>query len=270
MVENKIEQLNQNGPDGSTLSGMVFAEEEDASGNSLGRKLSKKQILDNALLLILAGSETSAGTLTLALMLLGIHTNVWDKIVEEQRVLVSKYGQSLTKSQLDKDCPYLDAVIRETMRIRPIDSGAPRVTRDTLVVDGTQIPKGYAVHFNIRLTHEMDPIARLGNSEHNDSNVNHDNVDFDHMDIYKGFQPERWLSEETKPKQDWMAFGYGPRYCLGANLAMAEMKTFLSLLARKVDYKLVNDTNDIKWQRLSIIPKPLDGTLVQIKEKVAF
>ena len=267
LIENKIDQLNQNGPDGSTLSGMFFAEEDkDGNGSSKGRKLTKKQILDNALLLILAGSETSAGTLTTALMLLGIHTQVWDKVVEEQKVLVSKYGESLTKSQLDKDCPYLDAVIRETMRIRPINIGAPRVARDTLIVDGTQIPKGYMINFNVRLTHEMDPIAQQGMSE---TNGDKELVKFDHMDIYKGFKPERWLNEETKPKQDWMSFGFGPRYCLGANLAMAEMKTFLALLARKVDYHLVNDANDMKWQRFSIIPKPLDGTLVKIEERVA-
>ena len=63
-----------------------------------------------------------------------------------------------------------------------------------------------------------------------------------------------------------MAFGYGPRYCLGSNLAMAEMKTFLAVLARKIDFELVNSTEDIEWQKFSIMPKPKDGTLVSVKK----
>ena len=52
--------------------------------------------------------------------------------------------------------------------------------------------------------------------------------DGSHMDIVKGFKPERWLSNEKTPTE-YMPWGYGARYCLGANLAIAEMKTFLAL-----------------------------------------
>lgn len=255
LILGKMDSLNRNGPDGSTLSAMVYAEDDDEeSFESPGsrRKLSTNQILDNALLLILAGSETSASTLTTALLLLGIHPNVWEKIVDEQQKLVAEHGETLTKSLLDNECQYLDAVIRECMRIKPLNGGAPRIAKDTLVVNGVQIPKDYAINFNVRLTHLMDPVTQ----EEDDS----------HMDIHKGFRPERWLNDETRPKEGWMAFGYGPRYCLGSNLAMAEMKTFLAVLARKIDFELVNSTEDIEWQKFSIMPKPKDGTLVSVKK----
>jgi cytochrome P450 len=123
-----------------------------------------------------------------------------------------------------------------------------RYVQETLIADGVQIPKGYTVGFNIELTHAYDPVTYL--------------PDGSHMDVVKGFKQERWLSDSTRPAE-FMPFGSGPRYCLGANLAMAEMKVFLSLFARRVDFDLVNMTKDhVTWQKNSILPKPEDGTLI--------
>ena len=53
------------------------------------------------------------------------------------------------------------------------------------------------------------------------------------MDVHTGFVPERWLNPETTPT-DFIPFGAGPRYCLGANLATLEIKVFLAVFARRV------------------------------------
>ena len=61
-------------------------------------------------------------------------------------------------------------------------------------------------------------------------------------------------------------WGVGPRFCLGYNLALAEMKTFLALFARKVDFDLTNTTPDnVEWKKMSIIPKPIDGAMITVK-----
>mmetsp|Transcript_35126 Transcript_35126/g.51590 ORF Transcript_35126/g.51590 Transcript_35126/m.51590 type:complete len:396 (+) Transcript_35126:69-1256(+) len=244
LIEQKIEELEKTGPDGSTLSAMLFAEDDERS-----KKLSRQEIIDNSLLLILAGSETSASTLTVAMLELGLHPDVLQKLRLEQQALVSKYGNTLTREQFDKECPYLDAVIKETMRIKPLaGGGAMRIVQETFVIDGKQLPKGYDVTFNIPMTHEFDPVTK--------------EEDGSHMDVVKGFRPERWLNNSTRPTE-FMPFGYGPRYCLGANLAMAEMKTFLALFARRVDFDLVNMSKErVTWKRASIIPKPEDGTVI--------
>jgi cytochrome P450 len=244
LINKKIDDLNRKGPDGSTLSAMVFAKDEFD-----GKKLSRQQVIDNSLLLILAGSETTASTLTTGVLLLGLHPDVFQKMKEEQQVLAAKDGGVLSLRQIDKECPYLDAVTKEIMRIKPLPSGgAMRYVKDTLVVDGVQIPKGYRVGFNVQLTHAYDPVTYV--------------PDWSHMDAVKGFKPERWLSESTKPSE-FMPFGYGPRYCLGANLAIAEMKVFLSLFARRVDFDLVNMSKDnVTWQTKSILPKPEDGSVI--------
>jgi cytochrome P450 len=263
-VEEKIEDLERNGPDGkSTLSGMLFAsdDEEDngvdpsPEGGS-SRKLTREQVIDNALLLILAGSETSASTLTNAMAFLGLHRPVWNKLVDEQRQLQAKRGDELTKDALDKECPYLDAVIKETMRIRPVSGGVPRIAAQTLVVNGQQIPKGWFVDWCPALSHELDPKTFK--------------EDGSHMDVIKGFQPERWLSEETTP-MDYVPMGAGPRYCLGSVLAHTEMKVFLATLARSIDFELVMDpvdsSRDLRWKRTSIIPKLESGVPIRVSAR---
>jgi cytochrome P450 len=243
-----MDQLERDGPDGSTMSAMYFArDEEDPS-----KRLSRDEVVSNALLLILAGSETAASTLTVTALAMGLHKDVLKKLKDEQLAMIAKRGtEEMTREMIEKDCPYLDAVIKETMRIKPLGTtGAMRVAEETIVVDGKQIPKGNAVVFNIYLTHEGDPAVKEDNNAH--------------MDIVKGFKPERWLNDSTKPTE-YMPFGFGPRYCLGANLAMAEMKVFLALLARRVDFNLVNMSPDnVTWKKASIIPKPADGAVVAL------
>ena len=78
------------------------------------------------------------------------------------------------------------------------------------------------------------------------------------MDLWKGFQPDRWLNESTRPTSEFIPFGAGHRYCLGWALAMLEMKVFLAVLARRIQFSLVNDPHKMKWKE-GIILTPKDG-----------
>jgi len=265
-IQRKIDKVRRDGPDGSTLGAMVTAR-DDESGKQ--QRLTDEEIIDNALLLILAGSETSASTLTNAVLFLGLHPDVFDKVKAEQADVLARYGgnETITRPMLDKEFPYLESVIKETMRIRPLQGGAMRNPTETIVVDGKQIPPGMPVAVSIQLTHELDPVTNKGGDG---SSKN--------MDIMEGFKPERWLDPDTRPSSDFVPFGWGVRYCLGANLAMAEMKLFLAVFARKIDsFQLVNYGSDekdgksgggrssaVRWKRMSIIPKPQDGTVISV------
>ena len=88
-IQNKIQQLEESGPDDSTVSGMLFAVDEE------GKKLTHDEIVGNTLLLILAGTETSASTLTNCMLLLGLDQSAWKKLAEEQRHVVEKHGAEL-------------------------------------------------------------------------------------------------------------------------------------------------------------------------------
>ncbi|KAL7524961.1 hypothetical protein ACHAWF_001152 [Thalassiosira exigua] len=167
-IDRKIESLERNGPDGSTMSGMLFAKDEEDPSKSLSRD----EIVSNTLLLILAGSETAASTLTVATLALGLHKDVFRKLKEEQQAKIEKHGEGMTRGALE-DCTYLDAVIKETMRIKPLAStGAMRDPRR----GGRQIPKGYGIAFNPTITHALDPAV--------------EEEDGSHMDVVRGFKPE--------------------------------------------------------------------------------
>ena len=87
---------------------------------------------------------------------MGLHPDVWEKIREEQQEIRSKYGEELTQQTLES-CTYLEAVIKETMRIKPLEAQEMRKVEKTIVVDGKQIPKGWYALLNIKQTHVNDP-----------------------------------------------------------------------------------------------------------------
>mmetsp|Transcript_11554 Transcript_11554/g.16713 ORF Transcript_11554/g.16713 Transcript_11554/m.16713 type:complete len:558 (-) Transcript_11554:121-1794(-) len=244
LIDNKIDDLEKNGPDGSTMSAMVFAVDDDDQS----KKLTRQQVIDNIFLLLFAGSETSSLTLTNAMLFLGMNPGVWEKLVAEQKDLVAKNGEALTKKHMDNECPYLDAVVKETMRIIPVSGGGVRSVKDTIVMDGVQIPKNWLAMYSISLTHEQDPKTWK--------------ADGSHMEISTGFKPERWLDDETRPNTEFIPWGAGHRFCLGHNLASAEMRTFLAVMARKVkNFDLVTDVDKIKWKE-GVILTPKDGVVV--------
>jgi len=247
-VERKLAKLDRDGPDGSILSHMYFAKDDDGV-----TRLTRDEVIQNALILIVAGSETSSSTLTTAMLLLGLHKDILSKLRQEQHEFVAKHGAgSYTKDQLDADCPYLDAFIRETLRIRPIQTLEMRKVGKTIVTDGQQIPKGWNVWTNVRATHDMDPACRKDDT-------------FDHMDLAKGFNPDRWLSPSTKPRE-FMPFGEGAHRCLGERLAIMEMKIFVATLVRQIeDFDLVGveSADDVEWKGFSAIPRPKDGVNVR-------
>jgi cytochrome P450 len=263
-IEDKIQAVLKKGKsDGSTVGGLVFAALDDNGDDNeqSDRTLSKEEVVDNVLLLILAGTEVTSSTIANAMLLLGLHPDAWNKVVKEQEVLVQEHGEALSKDLLDNNCPYLEAVIHETMRLLPVTLVSRREAKETMLVEGVQIPQGWGVSYNIYLTHQHaiqdEP---------------------DHMDLLKGFQPDRWLpnSSKTRPAAvDYIPFGAGPRHCPGETLAWVEMKAFLALVARQVDYSLVmkesNNSFDqdlpldgqIPWRKLNAVPMPQDG--VQIR-----
>ncbi len=230
-IEERIDDLLEQGPDNkSTLSGMIFASDNEDDGTQIRKNLSREEIIDNALLLMYAGSETSATVLTNAMLFLGLHPSVWNKLTKEQETIMTKEGDVMTMANLDvNNAPYLDAVIKESLRMRTVVGGLPRKVLKDIDVNGdgkTIIPKGWLIDPSVLITHEEDPSTKL--------------PDAMHMDAIQGFRPERWLESDNTfetPSGEWyVPFGHGPRHCLGKTLAMLEMKIFLATMVRKLDF----------------------------------
>lgn len=138
----------------------------------------------------------------------------------------------------------------------PISFGGARNVDETIVLDGYQIPKNWLAIYNVALTHYHDPTTWQD--------------DGSHMDFQTGFAPERWLDKDTRPTSEFMPFGAGHRFCLGHILAMSEMKTFLSVIARKlkkIDLAMDNGSNDKIQFKEGIIQTPKNGVWVTVQGK---
>jgi cytochrome P450 family 135 len=162
-----------------------------------GSAMTADELRDQIVTLLLAGHETTATGLAW----------VMERITRHPEVL-----RRATASARDGDDAYLDAVVTETLRARPVvpDIGR-RLTADYHFGPYT-IPAGMYVDIPIALVHRS---GRL----------------YDRADQ---FDPERFVGVRPDPAI-WMPFGGGNRRCLGAAFAATEMRVVLSEILKRVD-----------------------------------
>ncbi|HEY8584134.1 MAG TPA: cytochrome P450, partial [Capillimicrobium sp.] len=167
-----------------------------------GEALTDQELRDELLTLVLAGHETTANQLAWA----------WERLVRApaalERLTAAARGED---ASLDPDT-VVEQTIQEAMRSRPV---IPMVGRRVALpwrLGEHGVPAGTPVSMSILLVHHRE-------------------------DLYPdpfAFRPERW--EGHKPgTYEWIPFGGGTRRCLGAALAMAEMRIVLGAMARRVD-----------------------------------
>jgi cytochrome P450 family 135 len=169
---------------------LVSARSED------GEPLSDEELLDQIITLLLAGHETTTTGLAWAFERLVRHPAVLERLRREL--------------ETDED-EYLDAVVNETLRVRPVIDGVWRKLTAPAVVGGYRLPAGTLVFPAITLvqTSEAFPDA-------------------------DEFRPDRFL-DRSPPPYTFIPFGGGPRRCIGASFAIMEMKTVLSTVVKLVE-----------------------------------
>jgi cytochrome P450 len=163
------------------FSALLLAQDED------GSRLSDAEVRDELVTLLLAGHETTATGLAWAFDLL-------------------LHAPAVHRRASEGDSEYLDAVVKETLRLRPVIPGVGRVVREEpLELDGYVIPPGVEINPSIRMIHRR-------------------------ADLYPeptAFRPERFLGPEAPDTYTWIPFGGGTRRCLGASFAQVEMRIVL-------------------------------------------
>ncbi|KAI1259124.1 putative cytochrome P450 monooxygenase [Xylariaceae sp. FL1019] len=179
------------------------------------------RLCQNASLLIIAGSETTATLLTGATFLLTTHPEVLHKLEAEVRSSFTSQDE-ITLTSVG-NLSYMLAVLNESLRRYPPVAGTlPRVgPRGGGIVEGRVVPEGTVVSvFQWPINHNekywTDPLE---------------------------FRPERWLGDEKykNDRQDAMQpFSTGPRNCIGRNLAYAEMRLILAKIIFNFDMSLAD------------------------------
>lgn len=213
--------------------------------------MSQPEMEENALSLIVAGSETTASLLAAASYFLMRNPRILDRVTEEVRTAFST-EQEINFTSINQ-LHYLTAVLKETMRIYPpAPSGTPRKT----ILPGGDHIDGHWVPQHTSLA-----IFQWA--------CNHSALNFHKPDK---FHPDRWLENSptefaNDSKEAMQPFGLGPRNCIGKSLAWVEIRIIMARLLWGFDIELERDSWDWVDQKIYLIwaKKPLMAWLKPVK-----
>ncbi|KAI8319089.1 cytochrome P450 4F12 [Martensiomyces pterosporus] len=181
-------------------------------------KMTPSQVTAEAIIMFLAGADTSSSTLTWTIHLLMLHPQHYRRIVDEVWSNFDK-DHLITFDEAKEKLPFLEACVYESMRIHSVSPSIPRtVPPGGVTLQGHFIPEGYTCMV-------ATPAA----------NMNKDMWDEPHI-----FNPERFIGNEEN-KRNILTFSSGVRICPGRHLAWVEMLTTLANLFNTYDFALPED-----------------------------
>jgi cytochrome P450 len=143
--------------------------------------------------------------------------------------------EKLRASLADGDETYLDAVVKESLRVRPVIPGVGRVVqKEPFPLAGYEIPPGIEINPSIFGVH------RLGRA-------------YPHPGQ---FRPERFLEDDPPDTYTWIPFGGGVRRCLGASFALMEMRTVVRRVLERTQLQAVGGKPEpIERRGITMVPK---------------
>ncbi|KAK7742002.1 hypothetical protein SLS53_004586 [Cytospora paraplurivora] len=176
---------------------------------------------------VIAGSDTTAISLSSVMYYLSKYPEARRKLELEIETAVGLGSASnpITYAEAVK-LPYLSAVINEAMRIHPATGFIleRRVPKNGITLHGVHLPESTVVGVNAWALHYNKDV--FGHDVH-------------------AFRPERWIEGDEDSiknmKRNMIAFGYGPRSCIGKSISMLEMWKVVFELYRNFEIKLADD-----------------------------
>ncbi|KAL5539957.1 hypothetical protein UlMin_043880 [Ulmus minor] len=224
------------------LSRFLSESEKDAE------KMNDQYLRDIILNFMIAGKDTSAGTLSWFFYMLCKNPLIQEKVEQEVRDIVGKNGAdihdftaNISESNLEQ-MHYLHAALSETLRLYPavpVD-GRCANTEDTLP-DGFRIKRNDEVFY---MTYAMGRMPYIWGEDAED------------------FRPERWLKNgifQPESPFKFAAFHAGPRICLGKDFAYRQMKIFSIALLHFFRFKLADETKNVTYK--TMLTLHIDGEL---------
>ncbi len=199
----------------------------DMLGSFLAHGLTRAEAEGEMLVQILAGSDTTATAIRTTLLYLMAAPQAYARLAAEVRAAAAEGRISSPVADAEaRALPYLQAVIREGLRIHPPVAG----TMDVLVPPGGDDICGLRVPEGVEVGVSVFAVQRLASVYGDDADM---------------FRPERWLEagedEARRMASTWaLIFKAGKWQCLGKDVALVELnKVFVELL-RRYDFTLVN------------------------------
>ncbi|KAE8994995.1 hypothetical protein PR001_g20237 [Phytophthora rubi] len=211
-----------------------------------------KAVHDTLMSFLLASKDTSSFSLSWILVNLNRYPAVLAKLREEIRQnlpgLMTGEIKVPTMEDLQK-LPYLEAVVKESLRLQMTASNRMAKTSTTLS-DGTFVPEGCAVMIPMYASARVKSVWGEDAAE---------------------YKPERWIDATTGKVTPvspfkFVTFGAGPRQCLGMRFALLQIQTTVAVLFSHLDLKTTEDPFDLTYDFAITLPVkgPLNVTVRQV------
>ena len=209
--------------------------------NMVSDVLTVEDIIDEYLVFVTAGMETTAITMAVALFYLSTHPEIYKRVQDEVDVV---YGANdeLSFDDVGK-LVYLEMVVKECLRLKPPARSTTRQCMlDGIVVDEVAIPKGSIVIINYNELH----------------------IDPRYWENPLQFNPDRFASSKSITNYTYMPFSAGNRSCIGKSFAMLEAKVIVSKIIHQ--FNVINPQPDVKDFPVTtkIVSKPRDGIFIKL------
>ncbi|KAF8329218.1 cytochrome P450 monooxygenase [Amanita rubescens] len=196
-----------------------------------GKPLGAEELTAEAQTFLIAGSDSSANSITAIIYHIASNPRVQAKLQKELDDHLGAEDDVVAPADQVKLLPYLDACVNEALRVHTTSGiGLPRVApKGGLTVSGQYFAEGTILSV---------PSYTI----HRDVNVWGEDVEV--------FRPERWFERDQSLMQKTLnTFSVGPRACVGRNLAMMEMRIVAASLFRRYSFVLERPEEQVEiWE----------------------
>ncbi|KAJ8646623.1 hypothetical protein MRB53_008371 [Persea americana] len=211
------------------------------TGDDDGQFMTEGEIIDNILLLLFAGHDTTSCAMTLVMKNLGELPHIYNEVFREQREIAmsKKDGELLNWDDIQK-MKYSWNVVNETLRLTPPVPAAFRNVISDISFAGFTIPKGWKIYWN--------------------SYVTHNNADY--FPMPEKFDPTRFEGDGPAP-YTFIPFGGGPRMCPGKEFARLQILVFLHNVVKRFRWE-----SEVPGEKIEIhngMPRPVQGLPIRLQ-----
>lgn len=232
LLYREIDRRRESGERGADILSLLLDARDDE-----GKPMPREELRDELVTLLVAGHETTATALTWAMRYLLESP----KDLEELRAEMDALGANPTPEAIAK-APFLDGVVRESLRLNPVIPIVGRVLTKDREVGGVAMKKDQTVVCSIYLAHRRpeayaDPLR---------------------------FDPRRFIGKKFSA-HEFFPFGGGIRRCIGMAFSLYEMKMSLARIVTRCDFELAS--HDLGMVRRSITVTPKNGLQVRLKKR---
>ena len=245
------------------LAAKTYVEESGSSKSATDAKFIDMTV-NQLKMFIFAGHDTTATALCYCYHLLHTHPKSLAAVrAELDEVLGSDVSQAeaviCESPHLLNALPYMQAVIKETLRLFPPVGGIRQGSKDFILTHretGQRIPtEGWMLFANSTASHRWEP-----NCPDPDT-----------------FKPERWMASEAPMKKNaYRPFELGARNCIGQELAQVELRAILALTLRDFDLESTYDPDgprvwgELAYQKMvpgDLTGKPIHGMPIRVRSR---